>query len=57
MMRLTRPISDEADYLHFGFGVGDITYNSSEDAGYLVDGNTGALLSGGAPTNDYRLEE
>lgn len=35
--------------------VEDITYNSSEDAGYLVDGNTGALLSGGAPTNDYKI--
>ena len=42
----------------WGFGIGDITYNSSEDAGYhYMNGITGALLSGGAPTNDYRWEE
>lgn len=56
MMRLTRPISDEADYHSI---LGDIIcFYISEDTNYHTsDGITGALLSGGALTNDYRLEE
>lgn len=53
MMRLTRPISDEADYHPFLL-VGLVLLYVSEDAGYHYDGNTGALLSGGAPTNNYK---
>lgn len=53
MMRLTRPISDEADYHSI---LGDIIcFYISEDTNYHTsDGITGALLSGGAPTNNYK---